>query len=119
MLQAVAVFFGGGLGAVLRFLCCKLIATHFGTLFVNEAGAFFIGALYQYITQRGGINTTLKLFLMTGLLGGFTTFSTYLLDTVKLMQQQSVLEAVFYLCLSIILGVVCLLLGMKIIELIG
>lgn len=119
MLNLLAVFLGGGIGASLRWGVCKYIHNHWGTFIVNILGAFLIGVLFQYISQKTTFNSTLKLFLMTGLLGGFTTFSTYLLDFVKLLDSNSAWEATIYLTLSIILGVLALILGIKIVNFLG
>lgn len=116
MLNLVAVFIGGGIGSTLRWLVCKSVQNHYGTFIVNILGAFMIGVLFQYIAQKTTFNPTLKLFLMTGLLGGFTTFSTYLLDFVRLLNNNLAWEAVLYLLLSVLLGVAGLILGMKLVS---
>lgn len=117
MLNFLAVFLGGGFGASLRWIICKYIPNHWGTFIVNILGSFFIGILFQYISQKTDFNSNLKLFLMTGLLGGFTTFSTYLLDFVRLLNNNTVLETSLYLILSIVVGVLSLLFGIKVIQL--
>lgn len=119
MLNILAVFLGGGIGSVLRWLVCKLISSHFGTFSVNILGAFFIGVLYQYIAQRTNFSPHLKLFLMTGLLGGFTTFSTYLLDFTKLLNTNSFLEAFIYLSASLLIGTAFLFSGIKLANMLG
>ena len=85
------VFLGGGIGAFLRWLVTTGIHNHWGTMLVNVAGAF----------------------LMTGLLGGFTTFSTYLLDFAVLCEKDSFFEASLYLLLSVAAGLAVLYAGMK------
>lgn len=119
MLNLIAVFVGGGAGAALRWIACTKIPHHFGTFAVNVLGAFFIGVLYQYISGQDHFPPVAKAFLMTGLLGGFTTFSTYMLDFVTLLQAHRMGEAVIYLIISIILGVACLIFGMKVAAFIG
>ena len=64
-------------------------------------------------------NTSLKLFVMTGLLGGFTTFSTYLLNFSTLINGNNYIEAFLYLLLSIVIGLIALMLGMKCMTFIG
>lgn len=117
MINIIAVFFGGGMGSLFRWLICSKISTHWGTLTVNILGAFLIGVLYQYISLHSGFRHELKLLLMTGVLGGFTTFSTYLLDFVLLLNKGHFYEAGFYLMASIIIGVMFLILGIKIVNL--
>lgn len=117
MLNLISVFVGGGLGAALRWLFCSQIPHHWGTLVVNILGAFAIGALYQYIAIHPDFKPAIKLLLMTGLLGGFTTFSTYMLDFITLIQANRFTEAIVYLTASICIGVLFLLLGIKCVSL--
>lgn len=115
MYQWLSVFLGGGLGSILRWLICSKINTHWGTMLVNIIGAFLIGCSYEFFRQK--ITTPeLKLFVITGLLGGFTTFSTYLLDFSKLLNTQDLAEAWSYLFLSLSLGLAALVLGIKLIN---
>ncbi len=111
MLNIIAVFVGGGIGSVLRYGICSAISSHWATMCVNLIGAFLIGIAYQYISIQADIATKTKLFIMTGLLGGFTTFSTYLLDFIVLFQNEQKSEAFFYLIASVILGGIMLLAG--------
>lgn len=112
----LGVFAGGGIGSVLRWLVCLKINNHWGTMVVNVLGAFFIGCAYAYFENKLQNNQELKLFIMTGLLGGFTTFSTYLLNFSALISNDNWLEAFSYLMLSIIIGCMALVTGMKIIS---
>ncbi len=116
MLSALAVFIGGGLGSILRWITCILIPSHWGTMCVNLLGALIIGMAYQYFSGLESVNPKVKLFVMTGLLGGFTTFSTYLLNFITLYNGEQKLEAVFFLISSIIIGCVVLLLGMELVK---
>lgn len=113
MYTMLAVFIGGGLGSVFRWFICSKITTHWGTMLVNVLGAFFIGCAYTYFENRLAENSTLKLFVMTGLLGGFTTFSTYLLNFSTLISNDNWLEAFAYLLLSVVIGLCALVIGMK------
>lgn len=113
MYSMLGVFIGGGLGSVFRWLVCSKISNHWGTMLVNVLGAFLIGYAYTYFENRLAENPTLKLFVMTGLLGGFTTFSTYLLNFSTLVNGDHLFEAFAYLLLSIVIGLCALVLGMK------
>ena len=119
MYSILGVFLGGGVGSVIRWLICCKINSHWGTMIVNILGAFLIGCAYSYFQKHLLDNTNLKLFVMTGLLGGFTTFSTYLLNFTTLIAENKYTEAFLYLLLSIIIGVIALVLGMKCMTMIG
>ena len=119
MYSILGVFLGGGIGSVLRWLICCKINSHWGTMIVNIIGAFLIGCAYTYFQKHLVDNTNLKLFVITGLLGGFTTFSTYLLNFTTLIAENKYTEAFLYLLLSIIIGVIALVLGMKCMTMIG
>lgn len=112
MYSLVGVFVGGGLGAVLRWLMGRIISGHWGTFLVNVLGAFCIGLAYAWFARRG-VSPALKLFVMTGLLGGFTTFSTYLLDFIHLAAAGRPGEAWLYLAGSVAVGAGALVLGIK------
>ena len=107
MMHALAVFFGGGLGSVLRWLVGKWTLAWFGygfpigTLAVNIAGSLAIGIA---IGALEGVGQPGKLFFVTGLLGGFTTFSAFSLDTLTLWQRGEVLTAGLYVALSLVLS---------------
>ena len=116
MINLLSVFIGGGIGSVLRWMCCQLIINHWGTFVVNVLGAFFIGVAYTYFEKYTNLPPATKTFIMTGLLGGFTTFSTYLLNFTTLFNQNSLLEAFLYLIGSVVVGAVFLILGMKVLS---
>lgn len=88
--QCFWVALGGALGAVSRYLCGMLPFLQRGifplpTLLINLAGAFLIGLIAQVAAQRGAQSSSAVLFLKVGLCGGFTTFSTFSLETVTLL----------------------------------
>lgn len=116
MLAAFGVFLGGGLGSLLRWVLCCKISTHWGVFLVNIVGAFFIGCAYEYFSKHSGFKPEIKLLIITGLLGGFTTFSTYLLDFITLINNGKYLEGASYLLLSILVGLVFLILGFKVTQ---
>ncbi|CZT34999.1 fluoride efflux transporter CrcB [Rhizobium sp. 9140] len=110
MLNVLLVAVGGALGSVLRYLCgvasVRLMGAGFpwGTLFVNITGSFLIGVLSEVIARRFGASPELRLFLVTGVLGGYTTFSAFSLDAAMLAEQGHFGSAVLYVALSLVLS---------------
>ena len=117
------VFLGAGLGGSLRYGTNQLVAFAFGmafpygTLVVNVAGSLLMGVLAEYFAFRGGLAQDIRLFLTTGLLGGFTTFSTFSLDAVSLWERGQWWAAVVYAVLSLVLSLAGLLAGLTVIRL--
>lgn len=107
MNQVLLVALGGAVGSVCRYLvgvgALRLMGPSFpwGTLAVNVAGSFAIGILAELIVARFGASAELRLLLITGFLGGFTTFSAFALDAVTLFERGASLAAATYLVLSI------------------
>lgn len=104
----VQVALGGALGSVLRFWLAGLVAQRagapfWGTLAVNVIGSFVIGVLAS--TRADGPTDMTRYFLMVGVLGGFTTFSTFSLQTVELLQKGSTGLALANVALSVVLCV--------------
>lgn len=112
MISFLAVFSGGGIGSVLRWLCCNLIPSHWGIMFVNVVGALLIGCAYSYFA-KSNLSAEAKMFVMTGLLGGFTTFSTYLLNFITLLNENKIVEGFAYLITSVLVGSLFLLAGIR------
>lgn len=109
MNQLVAIAAGGALGALLRFWVASGVAAWlgrgfpYGTLLVNVSGSLAIGVLYILLLERADVCAVWRLFLMTGLLGAFTTFSTFSLETLVLIESGEYLKAGFNVLLSVIL----------------
>lgn len=101
---------GGAVGSVLRFLMVSAIGAPLGTLAVNVIGSFAIGVLFVVLGTREGW----QFFLMTGLLGGFTTFSAFSLDTLKLVQAGQPLQAGAYVLGSVAVSLAAVALGVAI-----
>jgi CrcB protein len=97
---------GGAVGSVLRYAMTvgiqRVAGSNFpwGTVIVNVLGSFAIGLLYVWLVERGE-NAALRALLMVGLLGGFTTFSSFSLETVTLMMQASYGRAALNVLLSV------------------
>lgn len=113
MRQLVAVAIGGAAGAVMRWLMASGIQKMtggvfpWGTFAVNAVGSFLLGFLFVWLVERSGVSELLRLALTVGFLGAFTTFSTYSLESIRLLQ-----DGAFSLAFGNIVGqvVVCLLL---------
>lgn len=101
----VMLAISGGLGAVCRFLVAKIFsnrlnAFYIPTLIVNIIGSFFIGMTLQILVNH----PTISAVVATGFLGGFTTFSTFAFDAIKLMQLQRLSTALIYVVTTFFLS---------------
>jgi CrcB protein len=112
------VFIGAGIGGALRHGvnvgAAKLFGLGFpyGTLIVNVTGSFLMGLLAGFFAYRAGIPQHLRLFLTTGILGGFTTFSTFSLDAALLIERHSWGMAAGYMIGSVAAGLSALFFGL-------
>lgn len=117
-----AIAAGGALGAVLRHsvnvAAVKVFGFGFpyGTLTVNVVGSFMMGALIVTFANFFTPSETLRVFLITGLLGAFTTFSTFSLDFVIIWERQEYMTSAIYLTASVILSIGALFAGMALIR---
>lgn len=112
------VFLGGGLGAVLRFLVGPAIQSlvngftfPFGTFFVNITGCLIIGFLAGLAESRSLFSLEARQFVFVGILGGYTTFSSFGLETFQLLREGQVVYAVANASLQVVLGILLLWLG--------
>ena len=116
------VFLGAGIGGALRHgvnvAAVRLFGFGFpyGTLIVNVVGSFLMGALAGYFAFRPGIAQHLRLFLTTGILGGFTTFSAFSLDSALLVERHSYALAAGYMVGSVAASLVALFIGLALFE---
>jgi CrcB protein len=115
----IAVALGSIVGAVARFLVSVLFVSQFGnafpwgTLFVNVTGSFAIG-FYAALTGPDGrlfVSARQRLFVMVGICGGYTTFSSFSLETLRLVQSGNVQTALVYLLVSAITWIASVWLG--------
>lgn len=118
LLQILALFIGGGLGSLARYLGASAVNSlhnsHFplGTWAVNIVGSFCIGWwMTHLIDWNNPLRESVRLFAIVGFLGGFTTFSSFSLETVKLMQDDKFLVAGTYVLISVLAGIFATLLG--------
>ena len=108
------VGFGGGLGSILRYVSSLLITTKifpYATLAVNITGSFIIGIVFALSIKDAAITNNWKLFLATGICGGFTTFSAFSLENMGLLQSGKYGLAFTYIGLSIVLGIAATFFG--------
>ena len=118
MLQLALIAAGGASGALLRFWMSNglyaLLGRGFpyGTLAVNISGSFVMGILYIIMMERASISVELRAALMVGLLGAFTTFSTFSIETMNLIEAGELGKAALNIVLSVVLCVAGCWLGM-------
>lgn len=116
------VFLGGGLGATLRHLinvtCARCIAPGFpwGTFIINISGSTVMGLIAGYLAFKGEASQPWRLFLMTGILGGYTTFSAYSLDAALLYERGELMVAALYVVGSVVLSIAGLFAGLALIR---
>jgi len=121
-MEFLIVFLGGGLGSAMRHGVNVLAARHvasgfpFGTLAINVLGSFVMGLVVELLALRMGLPQNLRLFLTTGILGGFTTFSTFSLEAALLHERGQTALAGGYVAASVVLGVGALFLGMALVR---
>lgn len=110
------VFTGGGLGAVLRLLGYFFIPNQsfpFATLVVNILGSLFIGIIFGMNARHTVFSEEMKIFLATGICGGFTTFSAFSLENMGLLQQGKMAMAFMYIIISVLLALVATWVGFR------
>jgi len=101
---------GGFAGSVLRLLVSEFFQTKslssfpYGTLSVNIIGCFLIGLVFGFV-EKGQLSIEWRYFLATGILGGFTTFSAFSYETFHLIRNDQFLNAMIYVLLSVVCGV--------------
>ena len=116
------VFVGGGLGATLRHavnvLCARLLGTAFpyGTFIINISGSIVMGLIAGYLAFRGEATQHWRLFLMTGILGGYTTFSAFSLDAALLYERGEFGLALVYVLGSVVLSILGLFAGLALVR---
>lgn len=110
------VAFGGGVGSALRYLASSAIGDRgapWGTISVNIAGSLVLGLLVGWFARRP-IDSALEIGLLTGVLGGFTTFSTFTVETVALLDSGRWETALLNVAVSVIVGVAAAAAGLAI-----
>ncbi|MGE4347910.1 MAG: fluoride efflux transporter CrcB [Flavobacteriaceae bacterium] len=111
---------GGGIGSMFRYLTSVLTDKYvqgtfpWATFLINIVGCLIIGILVGLLTKHQIENPQLKLFFITGFCGGFTTFSAFAFENLKLFQTGNSLLALLYIALSVILGILATWAGIMI-----
>lgn len=109
------VAIGGAIGSVCRYLLSgiNVASWPWGTFAVNILGSLFIGLLVGLVS-KGIVSPEIKLLLVTGFCGGFTTFSTFANESFSMMKAGDALQMALYLAASIVIGILAVWLGMNV-----
>ncbi|PVD51191.1 fluoride efflux transporter CrcB [Terrimonas sp.] len=116
------IWLGGGFGSVLRYLVqlgtSKLFTVTFpaGTFVVNISGCFVIGLLYGLATKYAALTMEWRLFLITGICGGYTTFSSFSYEGISLFRQGNYTYFILYTVLSVVVGLLSTFFGMTVVK---
>ena len=109
---------GGSIGSMARYAASLLIRSKsfpYATLSVNVIGSFIIGLVFALSIKEAALSNNWKLFLATGICGGFTTFSAFSVENMELLQNGKTGMALTYIMLSIVLGILATFLGYQLI----
>ena len=125
MKEIAIVAAGGAFGSALRYLTGLLMlrimgsAFPWGTLIVNIVGSFAMGLFIELLARRFGASNELRLLVATGVLGGFTTFSTFSLDVAVLWERGMATAAFAYVLASVVGAVCALFAGLWVVRILG
>lgn len=118
MKDLLFVFLGGGVGSILRYMVSRWLNTSFfpwGTLAVNIIGCFLVSLFGTWIARQS-LPTDLRLLMVVGLCGGFTTFSTFGNETMTMLRNGHLLLSFIYIFLSVAAGIAAAYIGAKLLE---
>ena len=122
MNQSLLIFIGGGLGSLARFSLSKFIQEHidksfpFGTLGVNVLASIILGIFVGMVEIKSLTNPNYKALIAIGFCGGFSTFSTFSNDTLQLIQNNRILEALMNILLNVILCILAIFGGIILVK---
>lgn len=121
--EILAIAVGGGLGSVLRFLLSRWIQGRtetgyfpWGILTVNLLGCLLIGILFGILVERFNVGPMVRSGIFLGILGGFTTFSSFSMDTITLFYSGAYGLAAIYVLLSVVVGILATGLGLSLVR---
>lgn len=113
----IPLLLGGALGSVSRYFVYALMASitafPLATLSVNFLGSFLFGFLLELNTAKLHLTEAWRLGIFVGFLGAFTTFSTFSMDVVQMIQKAHIIKASLYVFLSVFLSILCCFIGVK------
>jgi CrcB protein len=110
---------GGGIGSILRYVASIMLTTKrfpYATLSINILGSFVIGLVLAFSIKNEHFANNWKLFLATGICGGFTTFSAFSLENMQLLQSGKTGVAFLYIALSVVLGIAATFAGYQLFK---
>ncbi|OIO67607.1 MAG: fluoride efflux transporter CrcB [Zetaproteobacteria bacterium CG_4_9_14_3_um_filter_49_83] len=121
MTQVMAIAIGGAVGAVMRWLMASAVQRHmagsafpWGTFCVNALGSFLLGFLFVWFIERSSSGEVMRMALTVGFLGAFTTFSTYSLESIRLLEEGAFALAFGNVMGQVVVGLTLAWLGMSI-----
>jgi CrcB protein len=121
-MQWLMIAIGGALGSVARYAAVGYLTPMlsyrfpFGTFIVNISGSFLIGVAYVVIVEKAIIPSEWRLFFITGILGGYTTFSSFSLEVLQTWQEGHPLSSIAYASSSVFLGLLFAYVGMQLTQ---
>ena len=121
-MQWLMIAIGGALGSMARYAAVSYITPlfayrfPFGTFIVNISGSFLIGVAYVVIVEKAIIPVEWRLFFITGIIGGYTTFSSFSLEVLQTWQEGYPLNSILYVTGSVFLGLLATYIGMQLTQ---
>ena len=121
IIKIIYIATGGALGSIMRYFVSNFSKIYFpyfpiGTLLVNIIGSFFIGLFVSYLNNKEISEIIIKYFLIIGLLGSFTTFSAFSIETLELFKQDKISLSLLYILFSILLSILAAYIGLTLIK---
>ena len=115
--KIIYIALGGAIGSVSRFFISFILNNFFaffpiGTLFINVSGSFVIGLLATYLSYKGTSEVVIKYFIIIGILGSFTTFSTFAIEFLELFKEGKLYSSIIYIFLSVLLSILAAYVGL-------
>lgn len=119
--QILLLVLGGGIGTIIRYFVQQLLVRNshsglpYGTMFANLSGCLLIGLFYGIISRCPWLDKdSIRLFIITGLCGGYTTFSSFSIDGIMMLERGEILQFIIYTTVSVVFGLLLCWLGISI-----